>query len=635
MCLLSRDGAREHCTQLSAHGDLHKSSKRQSTPFESRFYSSKKINIMPSTAAPSQAIGAPIPNNTAHAVSVTLPTWEATVGYEEGKDWVVNKMHSGYPRFFIHSDIQQLCRLIESSYARDDERCMIFPTYNIAKRCRSFIKEKALTMSPPAKPAVRILQLSTPSPANADEESTKIEANIAIVFFPSNLFALAKQYWQHTGEGISSRLGEYFLSEMKDKLTAEIRNKRSSDSTLSSTNSHSPRPSRSSRSSRSSVSINNLQNNKVESATFIEERFGRNLDLRFAKEAKKMLRSRLASEFDESYVETSDVYLYPSGMAAIFNAHRAVLNTSTPDDAKSLKSVCFGFPYVDTLNILRKWGAGVHFYGFGDDESLDDLELRLESGERILALFCEFPSNPLLKTPSLLRIKYLADKFGFYVVVDDTVANSSNVDIVKYCDIIVSSLTKVFSGDSNVMAGSLLLNKQSKYYKQLKEFMNEDYEDFFWEQDAIYLERNSRDFKNRSKVMNYNAEKVLELFESSPLISKIYYPSVSSNASKRHYDAVKRADGGYGALMSIVFNDETDAICFFNTVKLSKGPSLGTSFTLVCPYAILAHYNELEEVAKWGVDPNLVRLSIGMEKTDELLSTLKEALDAAEEQHTI
>ena len=259
----------------------------------------------------------------------------------------------------------------------------------------------------------------------------------------------------------------------------------------------------------------------------------------------------------------------------------------------------------------------------------------MESGERILALFCEFPSNPLLKTPSLLRIKYLADKFGFYVVVDDTVANSSNVDIVKYCDIIVSSLTKVFSGDSNVMAGSLLLNKQGKYYKQLKEFMNEDYEDFFWEQDAIYLERNSRDFKNRSKVMNYNAEKVLELFENSPLISKIYYPSVSSNASKRHYDIVKRADGGYGALMSIVFNDETDAICFFNTVKLSKGPSLGTSFTLVCPYAILAHYNELEEVAKWGVDPNLVRLSIGMEKTDELLSTLKEALDAAEEQHTI
>lgn len=78
-----------------------------------------------------------------------------------------------------------------------------------------------------------------------------------------------------------------------------------------------------------------------------------------------------------------------------------------------------------------------------------------------------------------------------------------------------------------------------------------------------------------------------------------------------------------------------DAICFYNTVQLSKGPSLGTNFTLVCPYSILAHYNELDEVAKWGVDPNLVRLSIGMEKTEDLLKTLKEALDAAQEQHEI
>ncbi|KAG0676002.1 hypothetical protein C6P40_000822 [Pichia californica] len=579
---------------------------------------------------PSQSIGAPIPNNTEHAVSVTLPTWEATVGYEEGEPWVVNKMHSGYPRFFIHNDIQQLCKLIESSYARDNEKCFIFPTYNIAKRCRNFIKEKSATLNPPQHPTIRILQLSTPPPKNKEEESYKIEANIAIVFFPSNLYSLVKQYWQHTGEGISSRMAEYVINEMKDKLSAEADEKRKSDS---SKNSNSPRPSRSSRSSRSSSL--NINNNKQESATFVEERFGRNLDLRYAKEAKNILLERLTSDCDQSYTDKDNIYLYPSGMAAIFNAHRAILSCSKPEDSKTLKSVCFGFPYVDTLNILRKWGAGVHFYGFGDDESLDDLELRLESGEKILSLFCEFPSNPLLKTPDIIRIKYLSEKFGFYIVVDDTVGNSSNINIIPYCDIVVSSLTKIFSGDSNVMAGSLILNKKSKYYNQLKEFMNEDYEDFFWDQDAIYLERNSRDFKERSKIMNYNAEQVLLLFQSSPLISQIYYPSVTSPESKNHYDAVKRNNGGYGALMSIVFKEETDAVCFFNTIKLSKGPSLGTNFTLVCPYAILAHFKELDEVAKWGVDPNLVRLSIGMEKTPELISALKEALDAAQEQHLV
>lgn len=589
---------------------------------------------MPTSATPSQSIGAPIPNNTPHAVSVTLPTWEATVGYEEGEAWVVNKMNSGYPRFFIHNDIQQLIKLIESSYARDNEKCLIFPTYNVAKRCRMFMKEKAATLNPPQTPPIRILQLSSPAPKNSDEESYKIEANIAIVFFPSTLFPLAKQYWQHTGEGISSRLAEYFLSEMKDKLTQEINQKRQSGSSTGSASSHSPRPSRASRSSVSNGGNHSLTV-KQESVAFIEERFGRNLDLKFAKEAKNILRSRLASEYSSEYTDPDNIYLYPSGMAAIFNAHRAVLACSTLEDATKLKSVCFGFPYVDTLNILRKWGAGVHFYGFGDDESLDDLELRLESGEKILSLFCEFPSNPLLKTPDIVRIKYLSDKFGFYVVVDDTVGNASNINILPYCDIVVSSLTKIFSGDSNVMAGCLALNKLGKNYKKLKEFMTDDYEDFFWEQDAIYLERNSRDFEERSKIMNENTEKVLKVFQASPLISNIYYPSVTSEESKRNYDAVRRDGGGYGALISIVFKDEIDAVCFFNTINLSKGPSLGTNFTLVCPYAILAHFKELEEVAKWGVDPNLVRLSIGMERSEDLISALQEALDAAQEQHLV
>lgn len=565
--------------------------------------------------SPLQDIGAPIPNNTPHAVSVTLPTWEATVGYEEGEAWVVDKMNSGYPRFFIHSQIQELQKLIESSYGRDIERCMIFPSYKVAKRCREFIKAKSLN-----KPAVRILQLSSPKPANAEEESFRIEANISVVFYPSSEAGLAKQYWQHSGEGISSRLGEYFLLEMKDKLSMDAAKNPATKP---------PRPSRSSRSTRSSVSLNKA---KEESDTFIEERYGRNLDLRFAKEAKILLRERLSSEIED--VQKEEIYLFPTGMSSIFNSHRMILETiGNTEERKPQKSVCFGFPYVDTLNILRKWGSGVHFYGFGDDESLDDLEQRLKSGERVLSLFCELPSNPLLSTPNLEKIFELGKEYKFPIIVDDTVANSCNVEILKYCDVIVSSLTKIFSGDSNVMAGSLVLNSQSQFYKEFKEFMSTEYEDLFWAQDAIYLERNSRDFSKRSKVMNDNAEAVLDLFESCDLIEKVFYPKCVK--SRKYYDLVKKSNGGYGSLMSIVFKESADAVCFFNTINLSKGPSLGTNFTLVCPYAILAHFQELDEVEKWGVDRNLVRMSIGMEPKDELVSKFTEALDLAREQHNI
>ena len=111
------------------------------------------------------------------------------------------------------------------------------------------------------------------------------------------------------------------------------------------------------------------------------------------------------------------------------------------------------FPYIDTLKVLQKFGPGALFYGFGESHELDDLEKRLESGERYLALFCEFPGNPLLKSPDLKRIRDLANKFDFAVVVDETIGNFLNVNVLPYADVLVSSLTKLYSGDSNVMGG--------------------------------------------------------------------------------------------------------------------------------------------------------------------------------------
>jgi cystathionine gamma-synthase len=113
----------------------------------------------------------------------------------------------------------------------------------------------------------------------------------------------------------------------------------------------------------------------------------------------------------------------------------------------------YRFPYIDTLKILQKFGPGCLFYGHGSKEDLDDLETKLVQGERFLAFFCEFPGNPLLKSPDLLRIRQLADRYDFAVVVDETIGNFLNVHVLPYADVVVSSLTKVFSGDSNVMGG--------------------------------------------------------------------------------------------------------------------------------------------------------------------------------------
>ena len=66
---------------------------------------------------------------------------------------------------------------------------------------------------------------------------------------------------------------------------------------------------------------------------------------------------------------------------------------------------------------------------------------------------------------------------------------------------------------------------------------------------------------------------------------------------------------------------------FYNSLEVCKGPSLGTIFTLVCPYVLLAHYKELDWAKRCGVPSSLIRVSVGLEKTEELWNRFKKALN--------
>ena len=127
------------------------------------------------------------------------------------------------------------------------------------------------------------------------------------------------------------------------------------------------------------------------------------------------------------------------------------------------------------------------------------------------------PGNPLLKTPDLRRIRSLADKYEFLVVVDETVGNFLNINVLPYADVVVSSLTKIFSGDSNVMGGSAVINPHGRFYQDLKNAFNKEYEDDYWAEDAVFLERNSRDFVSRIEKINNTAEDITAMLKESPL----------------------------------------------------------------------------------------------------------------------
>lgn len=218
-------------------------------------------------------------------------------------------------------------------------------------------------------------------------------------------------------------------------------------------------------------------------------------------------------------------------------------------------------------------------------------------------------------------------------------------------DIICSSLTKIFSGRGDVLAGSIVLNSHSVPFAaasaspsassavltsraaaravQLKSIIKGLNLPSLYIADAVTLEANSRDFASRCKLVSSNGKALADWLRVHPSVKALHY------STGEEYESVMRLtpgtdwrseDAGYGCLMSIVPVDSIDEKAFYDALEVAKGPSLGTNFTIACPYTLLAHYTELPWAAGFGVDSRLIRVSVGMEDIEVRTCTLRSLL---------
>jgi len=336
-----------------------------------------------------------------------------------------------------------------------------------------------------------------------------------------------------------------------------------------------------------------------------------------AAEAKKKILERIARL---AGVPHHCIYFFKSGMAAIYAAQRAIDRLKPRSTA-----VQFGFPYVDTLKILQEFGNPALFYPKGDAA---DLRALLQETQRqpISAIFCELPSNPLLRSPDLRALSGIARAHHAPLVVDDTLATWVNVDLTTVADVTVTSLTKYFTGRGDVMAGAAIINPQSPFFTELRNAFNAEFEDHTWGDTIILLEQHSRDFESRVKQINDTTRQICAWLKQHPAIESVYYPEYET---KELFDQFKRNNGGYGGLFSIVLRDpEKTTPVFYEHLEISKGPNLGTTFSLCCPFTLLAHYDELDWAEKCGVSRYLLRFSIGLEPAKELIGRLQKALQS-------
>ncbi len=315
-------------------------------------------------------------------------------------------------------------------------------------------------------------------------------------------------------------------------------------------------------------------------------------------ETEQLLRVRLAS-WSGAPVEM--ITLHPSGMAAIYTAFLAA-TARRP----GRRTVMFGFPYTDTLKILQKFGTGVEFLPHGDSADLLKLE-KLLRREELAGIFCEFPGNPLLQVPDLPALHAMASAARVPLVVDDTIGTFFNVDVLPHADLVATSLTKAVSGEGDVMAGALTINPRGMFGANPPA----EKPGGVYARDVRILEKNSRDFPERMKAANSTALALACFLASHPDVEKVYYPGLKPSAV---YDSLRKPEGGYGAVVSFLpRNAPESAPLIFEKLSVNRGISLGTSYSLVCPYVQLAHYQELGWARDCGIDPFLLRIAVGTE----------------------
>jgi cystathionine gamma-synthase len=226
-------------------------------------------------------------------------------------------------------------------------------------------------------------------------------------------------------------------------------------------------------------------------------------------------------------------------------------------------------------------------------------------------------------------------------IIDDTLASFGNVDILAQGDMLLTSLTKSFSGKSDVLGGSIVLNPLSPHYAELSKRFTETYRNQLFAVDAAVLLSNSQDYYERTSQLNANAQTIADFLHKSidqpdsPVIN-VQHPSLLS--SKPYYDAFMRRstpelpNPGYGCLLTVEFDGVETTKAFYERCGFYPSPHLGGHVTIMFLYNMFMFGKDKEEEAALrpcGIKEESIRISAGLESEQDLLDTLQDALDAA------
>lgn len=350
--------------------------------------------------------------------------------------------------------------------------------------------------------------------------------------------------------------------------------------------------------------------NSAELKRYLKGEKGLYFYTRYANPTTELVEKKMAAlEGGQSALATS------SGMAAISTALLTLV--SSGQEIISI-SPLYGGTYRLFKDLFPRLGIKAHFV---DAESIEKAEDFVNYKTEVL--FIETPTNPNLKIVDLEKGVKIAKKFGLTSVADNTFATPINQKPLDMgVDIVIHSATKYLAGHSDLIAGVIIgkkdfITKAIAVMKLLGGCLDP--------LGAFLFLRGLKTLSVRVEKQNQNALKIAQHFSKHSRVRKVYYPGLKTHPQ---YNLAKSQMKGFGGVVTFELKDLSSAIKLLDNLKVFKNAvSLGGVESLASIPVLSSHYGLDEKMLKKsGVTKGMLRLSCGIEDTEDLIHDLDHAL---------
>ncbi|MDN4163919.1 cystathionine gamma-synthase [Cytophagales bacterium LB-30] len=309
--------------------------------------------------------------------------------------------------------------------------------------------------------------------------------------------------------------------------------------------------------------------------------------------------------------------VFSSGLAAI----DAVIKTLRPGDEVISTNDLYGGSYRIFMRVFANYGIKFHFISM---QNPANIEQYVNANTKLI--WVETPTNPLMNIIDIKAVAQIAKKAKALLCVDNTFATpylQNPIDLGA--DIVMHSVTKYLGGHSDVVMGALVVNSD-ELHEQLA-FLQNACGATPGPQDCFLVLRGIKTLHLRVQRHCENGAVVAKYLSNHPKVGKVYWPGFSDHPN-HHVAALQMRD--FGGMISFVLKDDSieAAIQVMEKFKLfTLAESLGGVESLCCHPTSMTHASiPKEEREKAGLKDSLIRLSVGVEDIEDLISDLEQAI---------